>query len=137
VGILDALPQRDILFVPPLSVEANDPETGWNGYSLATSTDGIHWKEQGCVYRDRRGIGSGYVYKSPTFDRDRKFLMQITRAGNRTFSFAESEDLLHWKELGEQFDFPPRSALVLPAGAMGHDARDQPPWWRMLRILDG
>jgi hypothetical protein len=96
---------KDTFYLFHLSVEINNPETGWNGYSLATSTDGIHWKEQGCAYRDRRGIGSGYVYKSPTFDRDGKFLMQITRAGNRTFSFAESDDLFHWKELGEKYDF--------------------------------
>jgi hypothetical protein len=30
-------------------------------------------------------MGSGYVYKSPTFEGDGKLLMQITRAGNRTF----------------------------------------------------
>jgi hypothetical protein len=86
---------KETFYLFHLSVEANNPDTRWNGYSLATSTIGIHWKEQGCVFRDRAGIGSGYVYKSPTFDRDGKFLMQITRAGNRTFSFAESEDLFH------------------------------------------
>jgi hypothetical protein len=96
---------KETFYLFHLSVEANNPDTGWNGYCLATSTDGVHWKEQGCVYRDRRGIGSGYVYKSPTFDRDGKFLMEITRAGNRTLSFAESADLFHWRELGEKYDF--------------------------------
>ena len=116
---------HDTFYLFYLSQELNSPDSRWTGYSLATSTDGIHWSEKGCVYRDPRGIGSGYVYQSPSFHRDGKFLMQITRSGNRALSFAESTDLLHWTELGEKFDFSRDLRWYSPDGR-----------WDMMHVIE-
>jgi hypothetical protein len=79
---------------------------------LATSEDGVHWREVGTVLRkadDAVWMGSGSVWESPTFAQDGKFIMNFSewRGKGQTIFFAESTDLVHWDRLGNEFDFPP------------------------------
>ena len=52
---------------------ANTQGRKWDNISLATSPDGVHWTEVGRVLSSSKGVtwmGSGSVYKSPTFEKD-------------------------------------------------------------------
>ena len=75
----------------------------WNNIWLATSTDGVHWKGVGPV-----------VHNAPFTI----FAMRVWKAGNKfildhgsftgdhqdVLKFWQSEDLIHWKYLGEDYD---------------------------------
>lgn len=64
------------------------------GFGVATSKDGVHWKEQGLVAHPRT-TGSGFIWKSSNFEHDGKYIChQATRKG---IVFTESTDLLNWK----------------------------------------
>ena len=68
------------------------------GVGLATSDDGVHWKDQGIVINKPEGawgIGSGFTWKSPNFEKDGKFQTNFS-AGQKIY-FTESTDLIHWK----------------------------------------
>lgn len=87
----------------------------WDGVGLATSDDGVHWKDHGKVIEkaaDAVWLGSGAVW--PAIDREgrtEKFIMNFSefrgseREGRQTIFFAESEDLIHWTRLGSQYEF--------------------------------
>jgi hypothetical protein len=70
--------------------------------SLATSTDGVYWREEGYTFLPDEdanfGMGEAEVYR---FDQDGPFVKIYTSSG---ISFATSEDLLHWNRLGKEFD---------------------------------
>ncbi len=64
------------------------------GFGVATSKDGVHWKEQGPVAHPRT-TGTGLIWKSSNFERDGKYIChQATRGG---IVFTESTDLFNWK----------------------------------------
>ena len=45
------------------------PPGHWDGHELATSDDGVHWKEYGVVVRPRTGVtwmGTGHIWKAET-----------------------------------------------------------------------
>jgi len=86
---------------------------GWNGVALATSSDGVHWKEYGMVIDpvpDITYLGAGAVW--PVGE---KFIMnfsEMQRDSNggiekQTIFFAESRDLIHWRRLGSEYAFSP------------------------------
>jgi len=89
------------------------------GICLATSADGVHWKEIGLIFakaKDAQWLGSGSVWKSPSFRADRKFIMNFsewrgpaTDRGQQTIFFTESIDLIHWTRLGPEYEFKPDS----------------------------
>lgn len=91
---------------------ANSGETGWDNISLATSPDGVNWRERGPVLRRRPSsiwMGTGSTWKSPAFSRNGKFMMNFSASEGaltrQTIFFAESTDLVHWTRLGDEFEF--------------------------------
>ncbi len=82
----------------------------WDNISLATSTDGVHWREHGRLLYKARGVtwmGTGSTWQSPHFAADRKFFLNFSqwRGPRQTIFFAESTDLLNWTKLGDEFEF--------------------------------
>jgi hypothetical protein len=76
----------------------------WDNISLATSGDGVNWKEHGPVLvKDPAAVwmGTGSTWKSPDYARDGKFFMNysLSRSGQQIL-MAESADLVHWTLLG-------------------------------------
>jgi len=82
----------------------------WDNISMATSPDGVHWKETGRVLSKGRGVtwmGTGSTWKSPSFEKDGKFFMNFSewKGPRQTIFFAESKDLIHWTRLGNEYEF--------------------------------
>jgi len=103
----------------------------WNNISMATSPDGVHWKELGPILHKADGVtwmGTGSTWSSPSLNvvdaerpnirphaerrdekkaKDGKFQMNFSewRGPRQTIFFAESTDLVHWKRLGNEFEF--------------------------------
>ena len=86
------------------------PGGRWHGVALATSPDGVHWKEHGLVVRKAEGVtwlGTGSTWRSPHYEQDKKFFMNFSewRGPRQTIFFAESKDLVHWTRLGPEYEF--------------------------------
>jgi len=86
------------------------PHVRWHGISLATSPDGVHWREHGLVLRKSEGVtwmGTGHTWKSPNFDKDGKFFMNFSewKGARQTIFFAQSTDLMRWTRLGNEYEF--------------------------------
>ncbi len=87
------------------------------GICLATSKDGVFWDEHGMILHkseDARWIAMGSIVKSPAFERDHKFRMNISEwrgpkddEGQQTIFAMESTDLIHWTFLGKEHEFSP------------------------------
>ena len=87
------------------------------GICLATSKDGALWAEHGMIIHkseDARWMAMGSIVKSPTFEQDHKFYMNISEwrgpkddVGQQTIFAMESIDLVHWTFLGKQHEFVP------------------------------
>lgn len=87
------------------------------GICLATSRDGALWDEHGMIIHrseDARWMAMGSIVKSPNFETDRKFYMNISEwrgpkddEGQQTIFAMESTDLVHWTFLGKQHEFAP------------------------------
>ena len=93
----------------------------WDNISMATSTDGVHWKEIGRILSKADGVtwmGTGSTWRSPTFEKDGKFLMNFSewRGPRQTIFFAESTDLLHWTRLGNACEFKQDERWYEPNG---------------------
>ena len=78
------------------------PGRGITAFGLATSRDGVHWKDHGpTVHKPdyARGIGSGFTWKSPDFERDGKYQcnMSLSKDNLPTIVIAESTNLFNWK----------------------------------------
>jgi hypothetical protein len=87
---------------------------GFDSISLAISEDGVSWWEHGVVVplsEMARGMGSCGVWESKS-DELPRFLMNLmefrTGRGKVMFTLG-SEDLIHWKDLGEEYTFGPDS----------------------------
>ena len=53
----------------------------WDNMSLATSDNGVHWKEQGVILAKRPDavwMGTGSTWASPNFERDGKFFINFS-----------------------------------------------------------
>jgi hypothetical protein len=80
---------------------------GYDGLMLATSRDGVHWRDQGEIIHkrdDAEWLGGQAIW--PVGDR---FILSFSecRNGVQAIFFAESGDLLHWTRLGDEFRFDP------------------------------
>jgi len=73
-----------------------------HGVYLATSTDGVHFDEVGPVIKkqeDAGWLGSGSVWRAGD-----KYIMNFSEArAHQSISFAQSEDLIHWQRLGDEY----------------------------------
>lgn len=93
----------------------------WNSFELATSADGVHWKQYGTIAKCRKNtsMGSGHIWKSPNFARDRTWIMNyseffgegedywshVPHFSGQDIIFLTSTDLLHWTKVNEAFRF--------------------------------
>lgn len=88
----------------------------WDGVGLATSRDGVYWKDRGKVLEkaaDAVWLGSGAVWPAiNSAGPEKKFIMNFSEfrsggshQGRQTIFFAESSDLIHWTRLGSQYEF--------------------------------
>jgi len=82
----------------------------WDNISMASSPDGVHWKEIGQILSKGKGVtwmGTGSTWKSPNYEKDGKFFMNFSewRGPRQTIFFAESRDLVHWIRLGDEYEF--------------------------------
>jgi len=82
----------------------------WDNISLATSADGVAWREHGVVLLRREGVewmGTGSTWKSPHYEQDGRFYVNFSewRGPRQTIFFAESTDLMHWRMLGDANEF--------------------------------
>jgi len=93
----------------------------WHGVAMATSPDGVSWREGDLVVRRAEGVtwlGTGSTWRSPAFERDGRYLLNFSewRGDRQTIFFAESRDLREWKRLGPEFEFVQDPRWYEPAG---------------------
>jgi len=82
----------------------------WDNISMATSPDGVHWKELGRILSKREEVtwmGTGSTWKSSNFETDGRFFMNFSewKGPRQTIFFAESTDLVHWRRLASEYEF--------------------------------
>jgi hypothetical protein len=82
----------------------------WDGHELATSDDGVHWKEYGVVVKPRSGttwMGTGHIWKAPDFDTTHRWVMNYSECFGRKqdIMFVTSRDLLNWTKVDEKYRF--------------------------------
>ena len=86
------------------------PAGHWDGHELATSEDGVHWKEYGVMLKPRAGVtwmGTGHVWKAPDFDTTHRWVMNYSEwfGGKQDIMFATSSDLRNWTKVDEKHRF--------------------------------
>lgn len=79
----------------------------WDGMSVATSKDGVHYEEVGPIVSkrdDATWLGTGSVWKAGD-----RFVLNFSesREGVQAIFFADSEDLIHWTRLGDELRSDP------------------------------
>ena len=99
---------------------------GWDCVALATSNDGVHWKEHGKILTAAEGVawlGSGAVWPVRDSNGRGKFIMNFSEwrgpedsSGKQSIFFAESRDLIHWQRLGPEYEFRPDTRWYQPNG---------------------
>jgi len=75
---------------------------GWRYCFLASSTDGVHWKDQGTIIEEREFARGSHFFKCFVTRCGDKFIMNhgVSRPeGQDTLRFYESRDLKHWTHL--------------------------------------
>ena len=82
----------------------------WDGHELATSEDGVHWKEYGVMVKPRAGVtwmGTGHIWKSPDFETSHRWVMNYSEwfGDKQDIMFVTSTDLLHWTKVDEKLRF--------------------------------
>ena len=78
-----------------------------DGVSLAISKDGVYFEEVGPIIQkqdDAEWLGTGSVWKA-----GQRFIMNFSekREGVQAVFFAESNDLVHWQRLGDEYRCDP------------------------------
>jgi len=83
----------------------------WDNISMATSADGVHWREVGRVLTrsaDAKWMGTGSTWESPDSEEAVRFFMNFSewKGRRQNIYFAESQDLVHWTRLeGDEYRF--------------------------------
>ena len=99
----------------------------FDSFRLATSTDLVHWEDQGVVLHMEDGldhIGTGHTWKVGNV-----YVLNYcaNKNGCQTIRFATSRDLLHWDRLGSEYEsFPDKQwyQIGLDSCATGHPRWD-------------
>lgn len=88
----------------------------WDGFGVATSEDGLRWKDHGqVVYASEKMVnflGTGMVWQAPEGSTGKRFICNYSEYRQdsndlyQTILFACSDDLIHWEPLGEKQLFP-------------------------------
>lgn len=79
----------------------------WDGMSVATSTDGVHFEESGPIIskrEDAKWLGTGSIWQAGD-----RFILNFSesRNGVQAIFFAESKDLIRWERLGDDLRSDP------------------------------
>jgi hypothetical protein len=96
-----------------LSLITGETHPGHDNIALAVSGDGVSWKEHGIVVPlspDGWRMGSAGIWESTGQSKLPRFLMNLqeTRGDREVVMFTlGSEDLIHWKDLGEAYTYGP------------------------------
>ena len=82
----------------------------WDGHELATSEDGVHWKQHGVVVKPREGVkwmGTGHIWKSPDFETSHRWVMNYSEwfGDKQDIMFVTSTNLLDWTKVDEKHRF--------------------------------
>jgi hypothetical protein len=106
----------------------------WHGVAMATSPDGVHWREHGLVLEKAAGVtwlGTGSVWERPAGSGEPRFILNFSewRGDAQTIFFADSDDLLHWRRLGDETEFRPDGRWYNTGG--GNDGR-----WDCIYTID-
>ena len=93
----------------------------WDNISLATSPDGIVWREQGSLLSKGAGVtwmGTGSTWRSPVDVPDRRYVMNFSewRGPRQTIFFARSTDLVTWQRLPDSYEFKQDTRWYEPNG---------------------
>jgi len=77
---------------------------------MATSKDGVIWKEYGTILKksekNTSWMGTGSIWPSENYKKDGKFIMNYSEwRPEQTIFFAESTDLIKWNKLGDDYAF--------------------------------
>jgi hypothetical protein len=122
--------------------EVDGDDTQFNNMWLATSTDGVHWTDVGPVIHNAPfpiwamrawKVGNRFILNHGSWDKARSDLLR----------FWQSEDLVHWKYLGEQYDLRrPDGKRIDHMDALSIDNNGRREWYGyacggLLRSEDG
>ncbi|MCY2924427.1 MAG: hypothetical protein NT031_03160, partial [Planctomycetota bacterium] len=82
----------------------------WDNFSMATSTDGAHWRELGPVLakdEGKSGMGTGCTWRNPVPGGRPPFQINYSCNGpeRQTIFFAQSDDLIRWAKCGPAREF--------------------------------
>jgi len=87
---------------------------GFDGFGVATSPDGVHWRDHGWAIRASdhmvEYLGTGAVWKAVDFETSGRFICNYSEwreepaTGRKTQNilFAWSTDLIHWHKFGDE-----------------------------------
>lgn len=88
----------------------------WDGFGVATSEDGIRWKDYGqAVHASEKMVfflGTGMVWQALKGSTGKQFICNYSEYRRdkkdmyQTILFASSDDLIHWETLGDDYIFP-------------------------------
>lgn len=86
------------------------PGGKWHNFSLATSPDGVHWKEHGPVIGKDEGVtwqGTGSTWANPVKGARPAFQINYSSwiGPRQTIWFAQSDDLVKWTKCGKEKEF--------------------------------
>jgi hypothetical protein len=96
----------------------------WCGFGVATSSDGVHWSDQGVVLtRDANAtggyLGTGSVWRAPpgaNYSYIVNFSQQYGSPNEQHIFFATSNDLVTWTKLGWEHVFPVNASAGYTSG---------------------
>lgn len=94
---------------------------GFDNFSMASSQDGVHWKEIGPVLTKDDGVdwmGTGATWRNPIAGIRPAFQLNYSSwIGERqTIFFAQSDDLIHWTKCGPKKEFVQDERWYEPKG---------------------
>jgi hypothetical protein len=98
-----------------------NPGQSWDNFSMASSLDGVHWKEIGPVLAKDDGVtwmGTGSTWRNPVPGGKPPFQINYSSwVGDRqTIFFAQSDDLIHWTKCGKKNEFVQDERWYEPKG---------------------